>query len=254
MSRRLVLDWRGNPDLTKKADFFSVGPYASSRPVTGNPNARILVAISPTLMYYGSEPVLAQSYGADLYYAAQKRGALMPTHIVWGDPLKYNTRLFDVTRRGMIGDWLKILGDHFGWSNGYHVDYFTAMSWQFPDLAPIDDVWDRALASLASGIQSTGRLCLGQQFFLSPPIMAANGGFWEQYPTCFRQTFESHTRDVEMFRDFTRRIDDREVLFVSELREPAKFPADYVARWRSWGEAFDLVLCEGRDAAAVGAA
>ena len=40
--RRLVLDWRGTPDLTKLADFYSVFWTAGARPVTGTPDAKVL--------------------------------------------------------------------------------------------------------------------------------------------------------------------------------------------------------------------
>lgn len=250
--RRCIVDWRGVPDLTKRADFYSVFWSHKNRPTLGNPNGRILVAISATLLYHGPGPAM-RPYNLDLYQAALKRNALTE-RVAWTGEDEWHSRVFDLTKRGMLQDWLAILAEHFPWADGFHVDYFSAWSWLFPDMAQSDELWDRLLAGLATGIRVQNKLCLAQQFHPSAPSMAASGQFWEVNPTSFGQTLESHESDAEMFRDAVGRVDGRETLFVSEIREPARYPAWYIEQVRAWAARNDFVLSLGRDATSVGAA
>lgn len=252
MIRTMVVDWRGVPDTKKRADFYSIASTAEARPLLGNPSGRVLAALSTTVLFNGEFPS-SRPFNADLCAHAMKRSALTG-RVVWGDPLAWHTRLIDITKRGMAGDMLGLIWKYFPWADGIHLDYFTAMSWAFPELAPLDDLWDRVLAGLANGIRDQGKLCLGQQFHPTAPSTALSGEFWEVSPTSFGQTLESHAADVKAFRDLVRRVDQRETLFVSEIREPARFPQSYLDQVNAWAEANDFVLSICRDATARGAA
>ncbi len=247
--RTLKLDWRGgNYDLSGMHDFYSVFSTHTKRPVTGNPNGRVLAAFSSGVLFKDEFPAM-RPFNQAVYYAAKHRGA-MTDRVIWTGMGGWHTRLVDLTKRGMVGDLIMVVGAHLGWADGYHIDFFSAWSWLFPDLAPTDDAWDRALAGLANMLRSTGKLVLAQQWHLTPPVMATSGAFLEVTPTSFGQTLESHEVDVRAFRDLTGRVDKREVLFVSELREPGKYPQWYRDQMRAWAIENDIVVSCGRDAAA----
>lgn len=245
--RRLLLDWRGKPDLSKRAEFYSIAATATKKPILGNPNARVLVAISPTILYDGDQ-VAGELDGFNQWLAGLlfHRDALT-TQVLWQGPGQWHTRLVDITKRGVVQDMLALIERFFGWAHGIHVDGFTA--WAEPY-----EAWDRALAGLASGIRAQQhKLCLAQQFHPTPPSMAASGEFFEQSPTSFGQTMESHAKDIAQFRELLKQAkDDRETLFVAEIREPERFPDWYLAQVRSFALANDVVLSYGRDAQSVG--
>lgn len=249
-ARTMVLDWRGVPNLSKSADFYSIASTHETRPVLGNPQGRVLVGVSATIMY-GPGGVANRPYNMDLFAAATRLNA-RTNRIVWDGGAGWYTVLFDLTKRGMVSAWLKILHDRFGWADGLHLDYASAWSWLWRDMEPTDAAWNRAYAAVLSAQLEQGKLALAQQFSLTEVVMAGSGAFWEQSPTSFGQTFESHAEDAKKFRDFTSRVDGRETLFVAELREYEKFPAWYRDKMREWATANDIVVSVGRDATAGG--
>ena len=247
--RTLILDWRGRPDLTKPGDFYSIGPYFFARPALGNVGGRVLVAMSATILYDPDGHPSTREFNHDLHHAAMKRKA-MTQRVVWRGDNGWHTRLFDLTKPGMVEDVLALVRAYFGWADGVHLDYASAWSWQFEDMAPRDAAWDDALAALLAGIRAQKKLALAQQWHLTRPVLAASGAFLEQSPTSFGRTLDDHARDIAEFRRQAK--DGREVLFVAELREPAKFPMDYVDALRTWAVTNDVALSFGRDAKAVG--
>jgi hypothetical protein len=242
--RTLILDWRGRPDLSKVGDFYSVGPYFFALPVTGNPKGRVLVAMSSTILCDPNGYPSDREFNFELHHAAVKRKATT-NRVVWNGDTGWHTKLLDLTRPGMVGDFLALIRTYFAWADGIHLDYASAWSWQFRDLAPTDEAWDDALVALLSGIRAQGKLALAQQWHLTRPVMAASGAFLEQSPTSFGRTLADHTADIRKFRAENK---GRESLFVVELRDPAKFPKDYVDSMTDWAEREDVVLSFGRDA------
>lgn len=249
--RTMRVDWRGHPDLSVPADFYSIGPYFDSPPRIIKPEGRVLVAISSTVYLAPSGAPVDRPYNADLYRMALKYGAL--SHLLDPDPNGYRAQLFDITKRGVIREWLAILDRCFVGFAGFHADWFTAWSWAFSDMAPLDAQWDSALGAFAEALRSRGKLVLGQQYHLTTPLMNTNGAFCEQYPTFNRYTIEQHTADLGRFRDMTKRVDGdkpREVVWTQEVRDPSRFPAAYIQQIKDWAAANDVVLSFGRDATA----
>ena len=243
--RTLILDWRGRPDLSKSGDFYSIGPYFFAMPVLGNPNGRVLVAMSSTILCDPNGQPSNREFNFDLYHAAVKRKATT-NRVVWNGDSGWHTKLLDLTRPGMVEDFLHLIGGYFKWADGVHFDYASAWSWQFKDLAPKDQAWDDALVRLFTGIRAQGKLALAQQFHLTRPVLAASGAFLEQSPTSFGRTLADHAADIETFRA----ENDWESLFVAELRDPSKAPEEYVTRMKEWAIDHDVVLSFGRDAKA----
>jgi hypothetical protein len=244
--KTLILDWRGRPDLTKFGDFYSVGPYFFARPALGNPGGRVLVAMSSTILCDPNGQPSNREFNFDLYHAAVRRKATT-NRVVWNGDTGWHTKLLDLTRSGMVDEFLALVRTYFAWADGVHFDYASAWSWQFKDLAPTDEAWDDALVALFTGIRAQGKLALAQQWHLTRPVLAASGAFLEQSPTSFGRKFADHTADIRKFRD---QAANRETLFVAELRERAKFPKDYVDSMTDWAEREDVVLSFGRDARA----
>ena len=244
----MILDWRGRPDLSKPGDFYSVGPYFFALPVTGNPKGRVLVAMSSTILCDPDGHPSNREFNFDLYHAAVKRKATT-NRVVWNGDTGWHTKLLDLTKPGMVDDFLDLVHRYFAWADGVHFDYASAWSWQFPDLASTDTAWDDALVALFTGIRAQGKLALAQQWHLTRPVLAASGAFLEQTPTSFGRTIADHAADIAAFR---KQAGARETLFVAELREPAKFPKDYVDAMTAWAERDDIVLSFGRDAHAGG--
>lgn len=246
--RTMILDWRGAPNLSRPADFYSVASTHEKRPEIGNPNGKLFVAISSTTYNTPSGLPVARPYNIALdavvlRYAATLR-SLDP------EPNGYYATLFDITRRGVIREWLSILDERFPWADGYHVDWFSAWSWAFPEMAPMDAAWDSALAALAQALRSRGKLVLSQQFHLTSPVLATNGAFCEQSPFAFRYTLAKHEEDLSIFRSFTGRVDPREVLWVQEVRDPGAFTKEIIDEIKAWAVRNDAVLSFGRDAQA----
>lgn len=248
--RTMCVDWRAQPNLLKAADFYSLGPLHETRPTLGNPKGRALVAVSATLLYGPEGAPSSREYNADFYELAKAKGALTERE-AWRNEYGWSSRIVDVTKRGMVSGWLALFAKHFGWADGVHLDWASAWSWAFPDMAPTDEAWNNALSGFLGGVLGTGRLAIGQQFQLTPIIMAGSGAFWEQYPTGFGSDFDRHAQELVEFRNMTSRVDGREVLFVSELREPGKFPEWYRIKMQQWASVNDIVLSWGRDSTAM---
>ena len=244
--RTLILDWRGRPDLLKSGDFYSVGPYFFGMPVLGNPKGRVLVAMSSTILCDPNGQPSNREFNFELYHKAVKRKATTD-RVVWNGDAGWHTKLLDLTRPGMVDDFLELIRGYFRWADGIHLDYASAWSWQFKDLAPTDAAWDDALVALLSGVRAQGKLALAQQWHLTKPVLAASGAFLEQTPTSFGRSLKAHAADIAKFR---REAKDRETLFVAELRDPSKAPAEYVTALKEWAVANDVVLSFGRDAKA----
>ena len=244
----MILDWRGRPDLSKSGDFYSIGPYFFAMPVTGNPKGRVLVAMSSTILCEPNGHPSSREFNFELYHAAMKRKATT-NRVVWNGDAGWHTKLLDLTRPGMVDDFLGLIRTYFAWADGIHLDYASAWSWQFKDLAPTDKAWDDALVALVTGIRAQGKLALAQQWHLTPPVLAASGAFLEQSPTSFGRTLADHTADIAAFR---KQAGTRESLFVAELREPEKFPKEYVDEMTAWAQREAVVLSFGRDAHAGG--
>ena len=245
-TRTLILDWRGRPDLAKVGDFYSVGPYFFARPALGNPRGRVLVAMSSTILCDPDGHPSNREFNFDLYHAAVKRKATTD-RVVWNGDTGWHTKLLDLTRPGMVDDFLDLVRRYFAWADGVHLDYASAWSWQFKDLAPTDAAWDDALVALLTGIRAQGRLALAQQWHLTRPVLAASGAFLEQSPTSFGRTLADHTADIRKFREQAK---GREILFVAELRDPAKAPLEYVSKLKTWATENEVALSFGRDARA----
>jgi hypothetical protein len=251
----MTKDWRGTPNLTHITDFYSIFWTHQARPVLGNPNGRVLVSFAPTILFDVADVASTSPFNAEFYAAAVRRNAMTDLE-VWRDTgTGQHTKLVDMTCRCMVSDVLKLIAAHFPWAEGIHHDYFTAWSWLFPQLAPLDDAWDRALAGLASGLRATGKLVLAQQFQLTAPTMAANGLFLEQYPEQFGQSRASHAADLASFRNVLAVAHDpREVLWVAEVRDPSYlttiYGAFYLGNVKAWADANNFVLSVGEDATA----
>lgn len=249
------LDWRGRADFsTKVADLYSVYWTNHGRPVTpvtGAVESPVLVAWQPVVMFTpDGEPSAAHEYNLDLYGAALGESA-MTDLVVTRDMAGYTTRLVDITKRRMVSKMIGLRLTHYAWAQGDHLDYFTPMSWQFPELESIDAAWSWALNALANGLRGVGRIAIGQQFHPASECMALNGQFWEVDPTSFGQTMESHTADLAAFRSVMAMADPgRRIMFVSELRQPSRYPAWYIAQYKSFVESNGLYACVGRDAMA----
>lgn len=251
-ARRMKLDWRGVPDLSGMFDYYSIASTAEKRPVLGNPAGKVLVAMSSTILW-SPGGVSPRPFNAALDLAAVKCGAVTD-RVVWQNEYGYSTRLFDLTKRGMIPAILALVDQFFPWADGIHWDYASAWSWQFPDMEPTDQAWDNAYGALFNALRAKGKLVLAQQWHLTNPVMAASGAFLEQSPTSFGYTMAKHAADVQAFREQTKRADapgpQRPTLFVAELREPTKCPASYVAEVKQWASDNDIALSFGRDAQA----
>lgn len=250
--KRWLTDWRGVPDLTKRADFYSIYWTATARPETANPDARIFVSIATTVLV-GPDGPSTSPFNWALYHAAEARGALTG-RTVWSGDAGWHTELIDITVRGMAQDFQRLALEHFAWADGFHWDYFTAMSWQFPDLAPLDEVWDRVLAAVANGLRAAGKIVIGQQFHLTPPTTALNGLFLEQFPWAFQYTFAQHEADLTNVRRLIQFSGcDREILWVTEMREPLIYGPAMLAMVEAWAERLGMAVAYGRDATAEGA-
>lgn len=247
--KTMILDWRGgNYDFSRTADFYSCFSTHTKRPVTGNPNGRVLASFSSGVLFQDALPA-DRPFNMAVHDAAVRRGA-MTERVIWTGDGGWHTRLVDLTHRKMAQDLIEIVGRHLGWADGYHIDYFSAWSWLFPDLAPKNAEWDRALIRLANMLRSNGKLVLVQQFQVTAPTLASSGLFLEVNPTSFGKTMEMHETALRDFREMATRTDQREVLWVSELREPGKYPAWYVDEVKRWAAKNDIALSFGRDATA----
>lgn len=252
--KRLILDWRGgNPDFSKFADWYSIANTALKKPVLGNPSGRTLVAFSPMVMYDGAT-VASTPYNMALAALADRYGA-MTDRTVWQGAGNWHTRLVDLTRRGIlpavVGMWL----DDFTWADGMHMDYASAWSWQFPDMAPTDGAWGSVLAALATIVRQKGKICLTQQFHLTPVTMAGSGLFCEgNGPYDFGYSPMKHEDDLRAFRAALKWADpSREILWVQEFRNPEKWDPRTLANLLAWCDVNGIVASVGRDATAVGA-
>lgn len=245
----MVLDWRGAPTLSQPADLYSIAATAESRPVTGNPSGKILVAISPTILYGPDGNVADRPYNKALWRAAVDCGAVTSRE-VWRGDNGYSTRLFDLTKRGMLAAWLKLLDEHFPWADGFHIDYFSAWSWLFPDLAPSDVLWDQALAALATHLRSEGKVVIGQQYHLTNPLCATDGAFVEQSPFAWHYTLEQHHDDMVLWQNVTKFGDKkpRPSFWTYEVRDWQNWPKESLDLVKKWAEEQDVYLCLGRDA------
>lgn len=246
--RRMVVDWRGVPDLTKSADFYSVASNATIPPreKRGNPAARLMRAISMTVHYAPNGSVVNEPFNNALVAIAQKCGAVMPA-ILGVEPNGYSTKGIDVTRRGFSSAALTLIKSTFPDCDGYHWDIFTPLS------DPVDP-WDRVLAGMAGSLRASGKLVIGQQFHPTPATMACNGAFWEESPTNFSYTMARHAADANAFREVLAFADPgREVVYFSEIREPWRFPKWYLDMVHAWCVENDFVLSVGRGETAVAA-
>ena len=81
-------------------------------------------------------------YNQRFHAMALRLGALTGRE-VWRNEAGYYSALVDITRRGFVAAWGALLLDAFPWADGFHVDWFSAWSWMFRDLEPIDAMWDR---------------------------------------------------------------------------------------------------------------
>lgn len=244
--RELKLDWRGTPDLTANVEAYSIAATAESRPTLGNPDGKLFVAISPTIMYAPDGTVAARPYNLALYDAAVRLGALMPGRTIWTGNGGYRIDLFDLTKRGMLQAWLKLIDQFFPWADGIHIDWFTAWSWKFPDMAPTDDRWDYLLHQLANSLRYRGLLVIGQQYHLTNPLMACNGAFVEQSPFAWRYTLAKHAAEMEEWWSFVNRVDPRPDFWVYEIREYLTWPVETLDLVKQWAEEQNVLLCLGR--------
>lgn len=245
---RWLTDWRGAPDLTKVADYYSVGPYFSARPTLGNPNGKVFVYTSATVLMTPEGKPSPVPYYADLYAAAVMRGALT-NRVVWSDTNGYHTLLLDLTKKRFLLDFLIIVLKHFAWADGFHFDYFSTWSWLFLDLTLRDAAWDEVLWRAANWLRNHNKLVVGQQFHLTTPVMATNGLFVEISPTYQQYTTEKHAADCEQFRSETA---PREIVWVQEIRYPQDYDAVTLQAILSWAETNGMAVALGRDATAQG--
>lgn len=245
----VIVDWRGAPDLWKQADVFSVGSWFKERPPS-RAGSRVLCGISPTILYGPDGSVASTSYNVALWTALRNLSA-NTDKVVWSGNGGYSTHLFDLTKRGVVGAWLDVLSRELWWADGFHLDYFTAMSWQFPELAGSDATWDAVLGGFASDLRKRGKLVLGQQFHLTTPLMNCNGAFVEQSPYAFGYSLDEHVSDLNRFKAMVARMDQREVLWVFEVRDYQRWPAESLLALRAWAQENAVHLSLGRDAAAI---
>lgn len=248
MSRSLLCDWRGVPDLNKSADFYSIASTHQTRPVTGNPAGKILVGVSSTVYFTPSGQPVDKPYNRDLWDMANRYDAWLEQ--LDPEPNGYYGRLFNITTRGVLSTWKGLLFKHYGWAEGFHIDWFTAWSWAFPEMERLDAAWDNALVTLANALRREGKLVIGQQFHLTNPVLACNGAWLEDYPTAFSYTMAMHAEEKRRMEEFTSRVDARESLWVAELRYPEKFTSAYKDAMRAWAEYNGMILSIGRDATA----
>lgn len=240
----MLVDWRGVPDLSRPVEAYSIASTHERRPVTGNPSGKVLVAVSPTVMMKDGVPV-NRPYNMALWRKVVDLGA-STNRVVWQGENGYETRLFDLTKRGMLREWIKILDSFFPWADGFHLDYFSAWSWAFPDMASSDEAWDKALTDLANALRSRGKLVLGQQFHLTQPLLACNGAFVEQSPFAWHYTLPMHTEDMDFWFEFTNRVDPRTPFWVYEIRDYLSWPKETLDLVKAWAEKEDVLLALGR--------
>lgn len=245
----MIVDWRGSPDLFKAAEFFSVGAYWKAMP-PHRAGAKVLVGVSPTIIYTPEGVPSPISYNMALWTAMRNLGANTDM-VVWTGNGGYSTHLFDLSRRGVLSAWLQVLQDELWWAHGFHVDYFTAMSWQFPELVDRDSIWDGVLGAFASELRRRGKLVIGQQFHLTNPLMNCNGAFVEQSPYAWGYTLDAHAAELARFRDMVARVDPREDLWVFEVRDYQRWPAAALDKVRAWATEQHVHLSLGRDANAI---
>lgn len=245
--RTALYDCRGVPDLTKYADLYIIGPWFTKRPEVANPNGRVLVSVSTTLLYGPDQRIAENDYNLAVNAIANKYGAVID-QVLGVEPNGYSTRPIDITKRGVAQALLALWISRFSWSRGIHFDIFTP-------LAEPAATWDGVLTGMASAIRSSGMLVVGQQYHPTGATAACNGCWWEQSPTSFGYTMERHAADLALFRKGMELFHDpREILFVAELRDPSIYPSWYIDQVKAWASANGLYLSQGVDAAARGLA
>lgn len=253
MSARFVLDWRGgNPDFTKKADWYSCASTTIERPVLGNHAGRVLVQFQPCVLFDGLPPAEPENgYNFALWEIAEHYKA-NTKRLVWQGLGGWHTELIDITKRGLLPAMIDLLDEFFPWADGFQVDPMSNFSWQFPDLEPLNAAWDSVLGGFARLLRSKGKIVLSEQFHLTDPVMASSGLYLEQSPYAFGYTIEKHSADLKRFRDLMAFAKDpREILWVTQIQDYQRWDPRALAAVVAWADSEGIAVALGRDGTAA---
>jgi hypothetical protein len=259
-----LLDQRGVPDCSKRADIYSIGAEVRARPMLGNPRGKVIVALGPSVLMDGTTPG-TDAYNLDVYRAAQIRGALLGLTVWPGDgPSSWHSEAIDITKPGMVRAILNLRIKHFPWADGTIIDPYCPLTWELPQLAPLDGAWNACLAGIAYGLHlwRPSHLVIAQNTNITSTMVVTDGEFWERTPEYNGSSMLAHSQQVAAFLGTSA---TSQPTFIAQVRNPetqAQSYLDVVAAWcadpgkilGAPGSLPPFYLCLGEDATAQGAA
>lgn len=251
-----ITDLRGKgrwtaADYARQADLWIVASSWTEKPT----KARTLAHLSASYLTWDGQIVGPPGTLNDLIGRTMKA---LPVTPLWTSADGRQTLMpVDITQRHADAQMADLVTKKMAAFDGVLIDYYVALAFAYPGQFSEDFwlKWDRALRSWVEQMRRLRPdwIFLGQVHQLTEPCGALNGLYNEVDMTSFGASFESHSRDVTQLKSLAA-LTGREVVYVAELREPARYPLWYQSAYRAWCETNGAYASMGRDAAAQGAA